>query len=101
MNAKNEDILVMLDSLQELFQEQGDKVTPRQPATRMEQKLHRNVHYNFASYLFTLQGFVTKSVTNKDGGYSRFIVYNPELIAEQRARVKDISAEVRKDRNED
>jgi len=41
-----------------------------------------------------LLGFVTKPGISKNDRFARFIVYNPELIAAQRARLRDISAEV-------
>jgi len=37
------DFAVILDSLQELFRERGDSVTPKQLAERMEHKLNRSV----------------------------------------------------------
>ena len=43
MNTEKEDIPVMLDCLQELFNEYGDTVTPTLLVERMESKLHR--HY--------------------------------------------------------
>jgi len=55
------DIAVILDSLQELFRERGDAVTPKQLAERMENKIHRHVHYTYATYLCTLLGFVTRN----------------------------------------
>ena len=39
-----EDTAAMLDSLQELFQEHGDKVTATLVAERMESKLNRHTH---------------------------------------------------------
>jgi len=84
----------MLDCLDELFRECGDTITPKVLASRMEQKLHRRVHYSFATYLYTLSGFVTKPGIGNNDRFARFIVYNPELIAVQRARLRDISAEV-------
>ena len=88
------DFVVMLDCLDELFRECGDTITPKVLASRMEQKLHRRVHYSFATYLYTLSGFVTKPGIGNNDRFARFIVYNPELIAIQRARLRDISAEV-------
>ena len=35
------DIPIILNSLQELFRERGDEVTPKQLAERMENKMHR------------------------------------------------------------
>ena len=42
MNTGKEDIPVMLDALQELFDEYGDAVTPTLLVERMERKLHRH-----------------------------------------------------------
>jgi len=95
------DFVVMLDCLDELFGECGDAITPKLLAFRMEQKLHRRVHYSFATYLYTLLGFVTKPGISKNDRFARFIVYNPELNAAQRARLRDISAEVRTNQNGD
>src|SRR5271157_3693286 len=53
MNTGSEDIPVMLDSLQELFQEHGDRVTPTLLVSRMEQKLHRRLHMHVVAYLYT------------------------------------------------
>jgi mannitol-specific phosphotransferase system IIBC component len=47
------DIAVILDSLQELFRERGETVTPKQLAERMENKMQRHVHYTYATYLCT------------------------------------------------
>jgi hypothetical protein len=80
------DFTVMLDSLNELFQECGVYVTPKDLATRMEQKLHRNIHYNFAAYLYTLLGFETRSGIGLEDRVSRYIVFNPELLAQKRGQ---------------
>jgi hypothetical protein len=56
---KERDIPVLLDSLQELFQERGDTVTPTDLAQRMEEKLHRHISPMVASYLYTTLGFVS------------------------------------------
>ena len=79
------DFRVMLDSLQELFQENGNAVTPKQLATRMEQKLHRHVHYSFATYLFTLLGFTTRLGIGQENKSNHYIVFNAELFAEKQA----------------
>ena len=74
----------LLDSLQELFQEQSD-VTATDVAERMEQKLHRHVSRYVAGYLYTTLGFVARAKAGQTP--SRFfIVPNPELLAERRAQ---------------
>ncbi len=82
---KERDIPVLLDSLQELFQEHGDTVTPTLLAKRMEQKLHRHVSPYVASYLYTTLGFVSSPRSGCMGrGY--FIAPNLKLLAEKRAQ---------------
>jgi len=82
---KEQYIPVLLDSLQELFQEHGDRVTPTALAERMEQKLHRHIAPFVAAYLYTTLGFVSTPRSNHMGrGY--YIVPNPELLAERRAQ---------------
>jgi hypothetical protein len=82
---KERDIPVLLDSLQELFQEHGDTVTPTDLAQRMEEKLHRHISPMFASYLYTTLGFVSRPRSNQMGrGY--YIVPNQELLAERQAQ---------------
>lgn len=63
MNTWKEDITVILDSLQELFNEYGDTVTPTLLVERMERKLHRRLPMHVAAYLHTSQGFVTNNDT--------------------------------------
>jgi hypothetical protein len=55
-----EDTIAMLDSLRELFQERGDKVTATLIAERMGRKLNRPIHYHRAAYLYRLHGFYSK-----------------------------------------
>ena len=55
-----EDTIAMLDSLRELFQERGDKVTATLIAERMGRKLNRPIHYRRAAYLYRLHGFYSK-----------------------------------------
>ena len=81
MNTRSEDILVMLDCLQELFNEYGDKVTPTLLVERMERKLHRHVQMHVVAHQYTSLGFVTKRLNAKQK-YS--IIPNPELLAERR-----------------
>jgi hypothetical protein len=83
--SKERDIPVLLDSLQELLQEQGDTVTPTDLAERMEEKLHRHIPPYFVSYLPTTLGFVS-SPRSKYMGRGYYIVRNLELLAEKRAQ---------------
>jgi hypothetical protein len=82
---KERDIPVLLDSLQELFQEHGDTVTPTLLAERMEEKLYRHISPMIAFYLYTTPGFVSSPRSYYTGrGY--FIVPNLKLLAERRAQ---------------
>ena len=87
------DIAIILDSLQELFLECGDAVTPKQLAGRMENKMHRHVHYTYATYLCTLLGFVTGNGFEAGDKDSRYIVFDPELLAQKRAQYCRIPGE--------
>jgi len=81
-----EDIAAMLDSLQELFQEYGNDVTATLIAERMEQKLHRHVHYHQAAYLYRLMGF---DAIRGDGHIDKskyYVVPDLQLLAEKRAQ---------------
>jgi len=80
------DIAIILDSLQELFRERGDAVTPKQLAERMENKMQRHVHFTYATYLCTLLGFVTRNGIEAGDKDSRYIVFDPELLAQKRAQ---------------
>jgi hypothetical protein len=79
MNTGKEYIPVMLDCLQELFNEYGDAVTPTLLVERMERKLHRQVRMHVVAHQYTSLGFVTKRLNAKQK-YS--IIPNPELLAE-------------------
>jgi len=82
---KERDIPVLLDSLQELFQEYGDKVTPTELAERMEKKLRRHISPYVTAYLYTTLGFVSSPRSHYTGrGY--YIVPNLKLLAEKRAQ---------------
>jgi hypothetical protein len=83
MNTGKEDIPVMLDCLQELFNEYGEAVTPTLLVERMERKLHRHVRMHDVAHQYTSLGFVTKRLNAKQK-YS--IIPNPELLAEIRAQ---------------
>jgi hypothetical protein len=84
MNTGKEDIPVMLDSLQELFNEYGDAVTPTLLVERMERKLHRRLHMHVVAYLYRSMGFVTKRIEGHSNHY--YIIPNLELLAEKRAQ---------------
>jgi len=84
--VKEGDIAVMLDSLDELFRERGDKVMPKHLAERMEQKLHRHIHHHTAAYLYTSLGFVTKRVSSQPNGCKFYIIPNYELLVEKHAQ---------------
>ena len=83
MNTGKEYIPVMLDSLQELFNEYGDKVTPTLLVELMERKLHRQMPMHVVAHQYTSLGFVTKRLNAKQK-YS--IIPNLELLAEIRAQ---------------
>ena len=80
------DFTVLLDCLQELFHENPDRVTPKLLAEQMEQKLHRHIHYSFATYLCSLLGFTTKRGIGFGKWDTRCIVFDPELLAQKRAQ---------------
>ena len=94
------DIAAILDSLQELFRERGDAVTPKQLAKRMENKIHRHVHYTYATYLCTLLGFVTRNGIEVGDKESRYIVFDPELLAQKRAQYCEIPEKLNEMKNE-
>ena len=94
------DIAVILDSLQELFRERGETVTPKQVAKRMENKMQRHVHYTYATYLCTLLGFVTRNGIEAGDKDSRYIVFDPELLAQKRAQYCDIPEKLNVMKNE-
>ena len=83
MNTGKEDIPVMLDCLQELFNEYGDAVTPTLLVEQMERKLHRHVRMHVVAHQYASLGFVTKRV-NAQQKYN--IIPNLELLAEMRAQ---------------
>jgi hypothetical protein len=84
MEINKEDIAVMLDCLQELFNEYGDAVTPTLLVERMERKLHRHMRMHVVAHQYTSLGFVTKRL-NAKRKYS--IIPNLELLAEIRAQL--------------
>ena len=84
MNAEKEDVPVMLDCLQELFNEYGEAVTPTLLVERMERKLHRQMPMHVVAHQYTSLGFVTKRLNAKQK-YS--IIPNLELLAEIRTQL--------------
>ena len=82
--AKERDIVALLNALQELFQESGDEVTPKQLKERMEQKLHTQVPLHLVVSAYTSLGFVSRKSSKH--GEERFIIPNPALLAERRAQ---------------
>ena len=80
------DLTVMLDSLQELFQENPDDVTPKLLAARMKQKLNRHVHYTYATYLYSLLWFITNKVIGFGKRETCYIVFDAELLAQKRTK---------------
>ena len=83
MNTGKEHIPVMLDTLQELFNEYGDAVTPTLLVERMERKLHRHLRMHDVAYQYTSLEFVTKRLI---GQQKYCIIPNFELLAEKRAQ---------------
>jgi hypothetical protein len=82
--AKKEDIVALLDVLQELFQENRDKVTPKQVAARIQQKLHKPIPLHLVTNTYASLGFVTKKSNKSGEGY--FLIPNPSLLAERRSQ---------------
>jgi hypothetical protein len=80
MKTEKEDIAVMLDCLQELFNEYGDAVTPTLLVERMERKLHRQLRMHVVAHQYTSLGFVTKRF-NAQQKYC--ILPDPKLLAER------------------
>ena len=89
MKINKEDIAVMLDCLQELFNEYADSVTPTLLVERMERKLHRHMRMHVVAHQYTSLGFVTKRLNAKPQ-YS--IIPNLELLAEIRAQFSRANA---------
>ena len=82
--TKQKEMVALLDALQELFQESGDEVTPKQLKERMEQKLHTKVPLHLVVSAYTSLGFVSRKSSKH--GEERFIIPNPALLAERRAQ---------------
>ena len=94
------DFTVVLDSLQELFQENPDAVTPKLLAARMEQKLQRHVHYTYATYLCSVLGFTTRKGIGFGNRNTRYIVFDPELLAQKRVQYCEIPEKLNEMKNE-
>jgi hypothetical protein len=71
----------VLDVLEELFQEYGDKVTPKKVADRLEQKLRKQIPLHRVTLTYTYLGFLTRKEINRD---ERYLIPNLELLAEKR-----------------
>jgi hypothetical protein len=78
--AKKEDIIALLDALQESFQDHKDKVTPKEVAERMGQKLHKQNPLHLVTNTYASLGCVTRKSTKSGEGY--FLIPNPSLLAE-------------------
>ena len=76
----------MLDSLYELFQERGDKVTSTLVADRMERKIDRHISRNCAAYLYRLLGFYSRCGQGHDDGSKYYIIPDFDLLERCRAQ---------------
>jgi hypothetical protein len=85
-----EDTAAMLDSLLELFQENGDKVTATLIAERMESKLHRHIHHHRAAYLYRLLGFYSTCGKGHDDGSKYYVIPDYDLLARCRVQYCNI-----------
>jgi hypothetical protein len=79
-----EDTAAMLDSLHELFQERGDKITATLITERMESKLNRHIHR--AAYLYRLLGFYSRCGKGHDEGSKYYVIPDFDLLARCRAQ---------------
>jgi hypothetical protein len=82
--ARKEDIVALLDALLELFQENKNKVTPKQVAERMAQKLQKQIPLHIVVDATASLGFITMRGTKH--GETNFIIPDPELLVERRAQ---------------
>jgi hypothetical protein len=83
MSTGKEDIPVMLDCLQELFNEYGDAVTPPLLIQRMERKLHRHMRMHVVAHEYASLGFFTI----RNNALQKYcIIPNLELLAKIRAQ---------------
>jgi hypothetical protein len=97
----DEDITAMLDSLQELFQERGDKVTATLIAERMQQKLRRHIHHHRAAYLYRLLGFESRTGNRLTDNSKCYVIPNLQLLAEKRAQFCRVNVSDKKKESED
>ena len=82
----DEDTAAMLDSLYELFQERGDRVTATLIAERMESKLNRHIHHHRAAYLYRLLGFYGRSGKGHDDKSKYYLFPDFDLLTRCRAQ---------------
>jgi hypothetical protein len=84
------DVSVMLDSLNELFSEQGDMVTPTDLAERMSQKLNRTIKYCHVGILLKQLGFLTLPPRKYKSRMQRFIYRDSVLLEKWEAESSQI-----------
>ena len=96
---RKEDIVAMLDSLSELFQERGDAVTATLIAERMEQKLRRYIHRRLAAKLYKLLGFDSRRRNLSTDHDKYYVIPNPELLAEKRIQFCKVDINSSKNKN--
>jgi len=78
---KPNEILVLAESLKELFTELGDNVNPKLVAERMQLKTGRTYQYHQTSYLLRLCGFTTRKLEGRtEGRNNYYIIQDDELI---------------------
>jgi len=78
---KSNEVPVLLDSLQELFNELNDRVAPADVAERMSQKLNRTISLPQVAILMREAGFYTMKAIRSEGQMRRFIYRDLELLA--------------------
>lgn len=84
-SVKSKDISTMVETLSELFQENGSEVKPKQLADRMAIKLNRRIHYSYVSYLLSSFGFITRPSPRHADRASRYIIPDDELLRKMQA----------------
>jgi len=83
-----EDTAAMLDSLLELFQENGDKVTATLNAERMGSKLHRHTPSSSCRYFITgCSGFIPFRGKEHDDRSKYYVVPDYDLLARCRVHI--------------
>ena len=78
---KSNEVPVLLDSLQELFNELGDRVAPNDVAVRMSKKLNYTISLPQVAILMREAGFYCVSAKKCNGQMRRFIYRDLELLA--------------------